>query len=236
VFWLRITYYQVSASEHASHILFLCNWALCYHTFARYKAVRKAHYVDGEPRVIHTGDLDTGDREPTMAMKVDVLATAVVLLSMGLDFAVRIYPAIVREGGIGATQGSDLYMLWVQILTVLLSLSALPWLIFKLPGIGSLVHGLRPTGYDKSGTLRLEMTLDHARKKYDAEQRALKGASSPYEVLLNVSSPITNLRSPRLWRNSNDRDSGRSSIASASSPVTPRPDPRDRAASVQDLV
>ena len=142
--------------------LFLLNWMLCYVAFYRYKRVRKLHYEDGVPRIILTGDADSGDWEPTIAMKYDAVATIAVVVIMLVDFVVRVRPG-------SDDSATTRNRLWWNFFTVVLSLSAAPFVLFKLPGLGPLVHGLRATGYDQSGNLRLEMSLPHCRAKYESE-------------------------------------------------------------------
>ena len=161
----------ISTYQHAVSLLFLCNWFGCWVVFARYKYVRRRHHVDGAPRLVQTGDRDTGDWEPTLAMKYDVAVTCIVLAAMGIDYALR-----VARSGNDSADGAVLdgcavlsRRLWWQFLVKVLSFTAAPFVLFKLPGLGPLVHGLRPTGFDQSGSLRLDMTIDHARRKFDAE-------------------------------------------------------------------
>ena len=52
----------------------------------------------------------------------------------------------------------------VSLYTTLLGLFSIPWLVFAIPGVGALLHQMRPTGFDEAGGLKLEMTLQQVRR------------------------------------------------------------------------
>jgi len=53
----------------------------------------------------------------------------------------------------------------VSLYTTLLGLFSIPWLVFAIPGVGALLHQMRPTGFDEAGGLKLEMTLQQVRRE-----------------------------------------------------------------------
>jgi len=162
--------------EHAINVLFLVNWAACWGVLWRYKHVRKMHHADGVPRVVETGDKDSGDWEVSMAIKYDAFATAFAILGMGIDYLLRFAPAVDEDDHACAYVRTRL---WLAMLVRTLSQLAAPFVLFKLPGLGPLVHGLRPTAYDASGNLRLAMSLADARRKYEKE-KVMEGSGSRF--------------------------------------------------------
>ena len=129
-------------------------------------------------------------QEPTLAIKYDLAVTLVLLVGFGLDYALRID---VADRADGVPDACDLLTrrLWMQFLIQELSYAACPFVLFQLPVLGTLLHGLRPTGYDRSGCVRLKMTIDDARKKFEAELAARsKGEKAPGEG--SSSSPLRN--------------------------------------------
>jgi hypothetical protein len=53
----------------------------------------------------------------------------------------------------------------VSLYTTLLGLFSMPWLVFAIPGVGGLLHQMRPTGFDEAGGLKLQMNLQQARSE-----------------------------------------------------------------------
>ena len=41
----------------------------------------------------------------------------------------------------------------------------MPWLVFAIPGVGGMLHQMRPTGFDEAGGLKLEMNLQQMKRK-----------------------------------------------------------------------
>ena len=64
-----------------------------------------------------------------------------------------------------------------ELLTCFLGLSALPFALFKLPGLGQLMLRMRPTGYDAAGGLRLKLSIRRMKKKWEAEQDLVRKQS-----------------------------------------------------------
>ena len=51
------------------------------------------------------------------------------------------------------------------MITTTLGISALPWLVFKIPVVGELLHQMRATGYNAKGEVELIMTLPQMKQK-----------------------------------------------------------------------
>ena len=48
--------------------------------------------------------------------------------------------------------------------------AALPWVLFKSP-VGELLHQMRPTAYDASGAIRLQLDLPRMKKLEDRRRK-----------------------------------------------------------------
>ena len=61
------------------------------------------------------------------------------------------------------------HALCFELMTCLLGLACVPFVLFKLPGLGVLVLRMRPTAYDQAGNLRLQLSRQRIKKKFDAK-------------------------------------------------------------------
>lgn len=166
--------------------MFATVWVLCWVVFARFKWVRRLH-ARGQKPPVYTGDEDTGDREVTLAIKYDVAATALVVLGGTADLTYRIlrrktalaYFDVLWENILtnhGALMVHEVQhmshgaKLFSSFLTLSLGFAALPWILFKSP-IGTMLHQMRPTAYDASGAIRLQLDLPRMKKLEDRRRK-----------------------------------------------------------------
>ena len=166
--------------------MFATVWVLCWVVFARFKWVRRLH-ARGQKPPVYTGDEDTGDREVTLAIKYDVAATALVVLGGTADLTYRIlrrktalaYFDVLWENILtnhGALMVHEVQhmshgaKLFSSFLTLGLGFAALPWALFKSP-IGTMLHQMRPTAYDASGAIRLQLDLPRMKKLEDRRRK-----------------------------------------------------------------
>ena len=63
-------------------------------------------------------------------------------------------------------------LLFESFICTTVSLLAAPFLLWKIPVVGELIHQMRPTGFDRGGGLRLTMSLADMKKKYERTQAA----------------------------------------------------------------
>lgn len=159
---------------------FILTWFLGYVVCARYKWLRRAH-LSGRARSVWTGDMDHGDHEVQAVMVWDGLTTLVfTLLTSGILFYVAgadsnltWFSTLFRELAhvIIITPGEEqlvdvkIEMYMVSLYTTLLGLFSMPWLVFAIPGVGGLLHQMRPTGFDEAGGLKLQMNLQQMKRK-----------------------------------------------------------------------
>ena len=150
--------------------LFVLNWLLCFVAYWRYRAVRRAH-LDGEPRICVTGDVEEAgsDWEQTYIMRYDLVATAVVLGLAAADLRLRVRV----DGG----DGMELHMV-----TIWLSVSALPWSLLKIPVVGDLIHQMRPTAFDQRGGVRLLLTPPQMKRKQERTLHVLREHGAEHKV------------------------------------------------------
>ena len=66
-------------------------------------------------------------------------------------------------------------LLFETISDTTLSLLAAPFVLWKIPVVGELIHQMRPTGFDEAGGLRLTMSLADMKEKYVREQGQPRG-------------------------------------------------------------
>ena len=55
--------------------------------------------------------------------------------------------------------------LFFSAFTTGLSLTAIPFIVLKIPGIGEMFHQMRPTGYDAAGNVQLQLNIEQMRRK-----------------------------------------------------------------------
>eukprot|EP00316_Scyphosphaera_apsteinii_P007430 CAMPEP_0119341000 /NCGR_PEP_ID=MMETSP1333-20130426/101452_1 /TAXON_ID=418940 /ORGANISM="Scyphosphaera apsteinii, Strain RCC1455" /LENGTH=90 /DNA_ID=CAMNT_0007352875 /DNA_START=283 /DNA_END=555 /DNA_ORIENTATION=+ len=67
---------------------------------------------------------------------------------------------------------------YISFLTTFLGLFAVPFIILNVPMLGSFTHQLRPTAFDQAGGLRLAMSLEQMKKKYNIERKAKRGVAN----------------------------------------------------------
>ena len=115
----------------------------------------------------------------------DVLSFWGVVLIMSLDllFRIEFHPKFSTYQGFGASvitmwlhffSGEPIdarHAYFFEMLTCILGLTSLPFLVFLLPQVGSLVLRMRPTGYNQAGELRLMLSQRRMKKKFLAEKR-----------------------------------------------------------------
>ena len=71
-------------------------------------------------------------------------------------------------------------LLFESFICTTVSLLAAPFLLWKIPVVGELIHQMRPTGFDRGGGLRLTMSLADMKKKYERTQAASYRSSYPW--------------------------------------------------------
>ena len=126
-----------------------------------------------DPAYLNAIRTAAGDPEITALMAWDVLSTTLfTLLTSGiLTYVVADHPFEWFTNLVAGTYARDerkevkLEMFMVSLYTTLLSLFAIPWVAFAIPGVGALLHQMRPTGFDEAGGLKLEMTLQQMKRK-----------------------------------------------------------------------
>ena len=123
----------------------------------------------------------------TLAIKYDVAATALVVLGGTVDLTYRIlrrktalaYFDVLWENILtnhGALMVHEVQhmshgaKLFSSFLTLGLGFAALPWALFKSP-IGTMLHQMRPTAYDASGAIRLQLDLPRMKKLEDRRRK-----------------------------------------------------------------
>mmetsp|Transcript_7910 Transcript_7910/g.18555 ORF Transcript_7910/g.18555 Transcript_7910/m.18555 type:complete len:591 (-) Transcript_7910:231-2003(-) len=143
---------STSLIDKFEDVCFLLTWFLAYLVFARYKWMRRSHLSGHKPRSVWTGDNDNGDREISAVMAWDVLFTALFTL------IITFFQAFHTNTG-----KVDTYM--VSLYTTLLGLCCMPWIVFVIPGVGPIIHQMRPTGFDEAGQLKLLMDLQQMKRK-----------------------------------------------------------------------
>ena len=128
----------------------------------------------------------TDDTLVTRFMLWDVCSFGAIVLAGAFDMVVRIdgqhhpssWPgAMLLAWGqlLGGWSGffgtvPEPHALCFELMTCLLGLACVPFVLFKLPGLGVLVLRMRPTAYDQAGNLRLQLSRQRIKKKFDAEQ------------------------------------------------------------------
>jgi hypothetical protein len=133
---------------------------------SRWERVDASIDPDNVWAAIHTGDQDTGDREQELLMTWDVLVFVLHWVFGVLDVVFR-----QKENPIlFLFEPSWKTMLFEKFLVISLSIFAAPFVLWKMPGLGELVHQFRPTGFDQSGKLRISMSLGAMKKKWAEEQ------------------------------------------------------------------
>jgi hypothetical protein len=182
---------------------FFVLWFVCWLTYLRYLRVREIHFLQEEHHeehtgkqllhrretaietadhelgedghvihnAIHTGDHDTGDVEQTLLMKWDALVILLHVLLGLLDLFFRMHIGLQRA----IFSPTDKVLLFEKFIVTTLSVFSAPFVLWKLPGVGVLVHQMRPTGFDEAGGLRLLMSLSEMKKKH---RRATDGGGS----------------------------------------------------------
>lgn len=143
---------STSTIDRFSDVCFILTWFLSYLVFARYKWVRREHLSGRKPRSVWTGDKDNGDIEINAVMAWDLLATALFTLVLTLYRAFH-------------TNTDQVEMYMVALYTTMLGLCCLPWIVFVIPGVGLIIHQMRPTGFDEAGGLKLLMDLQQMKRK-----------------------------------------------------------------------
>ena len=83
-----------------------------------------------------------------------------------------------------------------QMYTTIIGMFALPWLLLAIPGLGDMLHQMRPTGFDEAGGLQLVMTLQQMKRKQ--KKLAMAGRLSEQEQALLNSVCRARARTPRL--------------------------------------
>jgi len=182
---------------------FITSHFLFYLVIAKYKWVRRQHFSGALPRVVWTGDKDSGDKEINAVILWDVCTTVIITLSLTLDLTYRVAAKYetAHSGGyfgqlgrlllLGASDAArqeevfylEVYM--VEMYTTMLGLFALPWLLLAIPGLGDMIHQMRPTGFDEAGGVKLRMTLQQMKRKQ--KRLAVAGLlSEQEETLLNT--------------------------------------------------
>jgi len=181
---------------------FIALWVVCWIVFARYRSIRSLHFgevaaaTDEKPQppagkgrdkqpvrernqqmlasakttedesgitiynAVHTGDQDTGDREQTLLMKWDAVAILLHVLFGLLEVLI----APTRKE-----------LLFEAFICTTLSVLAAPFVLWKIPVVGELIHQMRPTGFDEAGGLRLTMSLADMKTKHEREQGQPRG-------------------------------------------------------------
>ena len=61
-------------------------------------------------------------------------------------------------------------LLFEAFICTTLSVLAAPFVLWKIPVVGELIHQMRPTGFDEAGGLRLTMSLADMKTKHEREQ------------------------------------------------------------------
>lgn len=115
---------------------------------------------------VHTGDQDTGDHEQTLLMKWDAIAILLHVILGLLDLYFRMRISMVQA----VFDPTREELLFETFICTTLSLLAAPFVLWKLPVVGELIHQLRPTGFDEAGGLRLTMSLSDMKKKHERTQ------------------------------------------------------------------
>ena len=87
----------------------------------------------------------------TLALALSLSLSLTLTLSLSLSLTLTLTLTLTR------------YM--VSLYTTLLGLFSMPWLVFAIPGVGGLLHQMRPTGFDEAGGLKLQMNLQQARSE-----------------------------------------------------------------------
>ena len=159
---------------------YIAMWVVCWIVFGRYLQVRKKHFrqggsnhrliatdADSAGLNVHTGDQDTGDHEQTWLMVWDAAVIGAHVVFGLLDLYLRIGGTVVEA----VFYPSWRTMLFESFLITSLSLGSAPFVLWKLPIVGELFHQMRPTGFDKAGQLRLQMSLADMKTKKKREER-----------------------------------------------------------------
>jgi hypothetical protein len=114
---------------------------------------------------IHTGDEDTGDHEQTLLMKWDAIIIALHVVFGLCDLIFRMKITLFEA----VFQPSREELLFETFICTTLSIFAAPFVLWKIPVVGELIHQMRPTGFDEAGGLRLCMSLADMKKKHERE-------------------------------------------------------------------
>jgi hypothetical protein len=117
---------------------------------------------------VHTGDQDTGDHEQTLLMKWDAIAILLHMFLGLLDLYFRMEISMVQA----VFDPTREELLFETFICTTLSLLAAPFVLWKIPVVGELIHQMRPTGFDEAGGLRLTMSLADMKKKHERTQAA----------------------------------------------------------------
>ena len=125
---------------------------------------------------VHTGDQDTGDHEQTLLMKWDAIALLLHVFLGLLNLYFRMDTTIVQA----VVDPTREELLFESFICTTVSLLAAPFLLWKIPVVGELIHQMRPTGFDRGGGLRLTMSLADMKKKYERTQAASYRYSYPW--------------------------------------------------------
>ena len=104
-------------------------------------------------------------------MKWDALVILLHVLCGLLDLFLRMHIGLQRA----IFSPTDKVLLFEKFIVTTLSVFSAPFVLWKLPGVGVLVHQMRPTGFDEAGGLRLLMSLSEMKKKH---RRATDGGGS----------------------------------------------------------
>jgi len=90
---------------------------------------------------VHTGDQDTGDREQTLLMKWDAIAVLLHVILGLLDLCFRMEISVVQA----VLDPTREELLFETFICTTLSLLAAPFVLWKIPVVGELIHQARPT-------------------------------------------------------------------------------------------
>jgi hypothetical protein len=186
-------------------ICFITMHFLAYVVFAKYKYVRRQHFSGALKRTVWTGDKDHGDHEINAVVIFDVCVAVVAALGVTLDFAYRV------NGGssladfflemwdvvfVHPMEAHSFAMYMSAMYTTIIGMFALPWLLLAIPGLGDMLHQMRPTGFDEAGGLKLVMTLQQMKRKQ--KKLAMAGRLSEQEQALLNSVCRARARTPDL--------------------------------------